>query len=118
MDDEKYFKLTGKNVIGNRYFYSTDPATALPKVKFQCKTKFKSKMMIWMGVSFKDASDIYVHKSKQAVDRETYLKECLDKKLLPFIPTYHSKGNYLFWTGLVKVHYSNIVQEHLIQKST
>ena len=24
MDDEKYFKLTGNNVIGNRYFYSTD----------------------------------------------------------------------------------------------
>ena len=35
IDDEKYFKLTGNNVIGNRYFYSTDPATAPPKVKFQ-----------------------------------------------------------------------------------
>ena len=37
MDDEKYIKLTGNNVIGNRYFYSTDPATASSKVKFQCK---------------------------------------------------------------------------------
>ena len=39
MDDEKYFKLTENNVVGNRYFYSTDPATVPLKVKFQCKSK-------------------------------------------------------------------------------
>ena len=71
MDDEKYFKLTGNNVIGNHYFYSTDPATAPPKVKFQCKTKFEAKVMIWMVMSFKGTSDIYVHKSIQAVNQET-----------------------------------------------
>ena len=54
MDDEKYFKLTGNNVLGNRYFYSTDPATAPPKVNFQCKTKFEAKVMIWMAMSSKD----------------------------------------------------------------
>jgi hypothetical protein len=27
LDDEKYFTLSGKNVSGNRLFYSTDPAT-------------------------------------------------------------------------------------------
>ena len=73
MDDEKYFKLTGNNVIGNLYFYSTDPATAPPKVNFQCKTKF------WMA---KGTSNIYVHKSIQAVNQETYLKECINKRLL------------------------------------
>ena len=80
MDDEKYFKLTGNNVIGNRYFYSTDPATAPPKVKFQCKTKFEAKMMIWMAMSSKGTSDIYVHKSIQVVNQETYLKECINKR--------------------------------------
>ena len=39
MDDEKYFKLTGNNVVGNRYFHSTDPITAPPKVNFQCTSK-------------------------------------------------------------------------------
>ena len=82
MDDEKYFKLPGNNVVGNRYFYSTDPATAPPKVKFQCKTKFESKMMIGMIMSSIDTSYIYVRKSKQAVNQETYLKECIDKRLL------------------------------------
>ena len=71
MDDEKYFELIVNNVVGNHYLYSTDPATAPPKVKFQCKTKLEPKMMFWMGMSSKGASDIYVHKSKQAVNQET-----------------------------------------------
>ena len=85
MDNEKYFKLTGNNVVGNRYFYSTDPATAPPKVNFQCKTKFEPKTMIWMGMSSKGTSNIYVHNSKQAVNQEIYLKRCIDKRLLPQI---------------------------------
>ena len=117
MDDEKYFKLTGNNVIGNRYFYSTDPATAPPKVNFQCKTKFEAKVMIWMGMSSKGTSDIYVHKSIQAVYQETYLKECINKRLLAFIAKYHSNGNYLFWSDLAKAHYSNIVQQCLTEKN-
>ena len=117
MDNEKYFKLTGNNVIGNRYFYSTDPATAPPKVKFQCKTKFEAKVMIWMGMSSKGTSDIYVHKSIQAVNQETYLKECINKRLLPFIAKYHLNGNYLFWPDLAKAYYSNIVQQCLTEKN-
>ena len=72
MDDEKYFKLTGNNVIGNRYFYSTDSASTPSKVKFQCKSKFEAKVMTWMVMSPKGTSDIYVHKSIQAVIQETY----------------------------------------------
>ena len=82
MDDEKYFKLAGNNVVRNRYFYSNDPATAPPIVKFQCKTKFEPKMMVWRGISSKGTSDIYVHKSKQTVNQETYLKECIVKRSL------------------------------------
>ena len=32
LDDEKYFKLSGSNVCGNRFFYSTDPAAAPPSI--------------------------------------------------------------------------------------
>ena len=85
MDDEKYFKLTGNNVVRNRYCYSTDPATAPPKVKLRCKTKFEPKVIIWMVMSSKGTSDIDVHKSKQAINQETYLKGSIDKRLLPQI---------------------------------
>ena len=117
MDDEKYFKLTEKEVIGNRYFYSADPATAPPKVKFQCKTEYEAKAMIWMSMSSKGTSDIYVYKSIQAVNQETYLKECINKRLLIFIAKYHSNGNCLFWSDLTKAHYSNIVQQCLTEKT-
>ena len=97
---------------------STDPATAPPKVNFQCKSKFEAKVMIWMGMSSKGACDIYVHKSKQAVNQETYLKEYIDKRLLPFIVKYHSNENSLIWPDLAKAHYSNIVQQCLTRKKS
>ena len=109
--------MIGNNVIGNRYFYPTDPAIVPPKVKFPCKTKFEAKVMIWMGMSSKGTSDIYVHKSIQAVNQQTYLKECINKRLLLFIAKYHSNGNHLFWPDLVKAHYSNIVQQCLTEKN-
>ena len=68
-------------------------------------------------MSSKGTSDIYVHKSIQVVNQETYLKECINKRLLPFIAKYHSNGNYLFWPDLAKAHYSNIVQQLLQSKN-
>ena len=50
MDDEKYFKLSGDNVPGNRYFYSNDPSTAPPDVKFQKKAKFEKRS--WSGLPY------------------------------------------------------------------
>ena len=58
MDDEKYFKLTGNNVVGNRYFCSTDPVTAFSKLELQWKTKSGPKIMIWVAVSSESTYDI------------------------------------------------------------
>ena len=68
-------------------------------------------------MSSKGTSDIYVHKSIQAVNQETYLKECINKRLLPFIAKYHWNGNYLFWPDMAKAHSSNIVQQCLTKKN-
>ena len=68
MNDEKYLKLTGNNVVGNRYFHSTDPTP--PKVNFSCKSKDAD-------ISSKGASD---HNNKQVLNYETYLKEYLDQR--------------------------------------
>ncbi|CAF3430258.1 unnamed protein product [Rotaria socialis] len=117
LDDEKYFKLSGNNVCGNRYFYSTDPSSAPPNIKFQGKKKFEPKVMIWMACSSKGISDIYVHRSKQAIDQHTYLKECINKRLLAFIERYHNDGNYLFWPDLANAHYAKVVQTRLNEKN-
>jgi len=117
LDDEKYFKLTGDNVNSNRLFYSTDPATAPTDIKFRKKKKFEPKLMVWMAMSSKGVSNMYVHKSKQAVNEDTYLNECINKRLLPFIEKYHQNGNYLFWPDLASSHYSKSVQERLNEKN-
>ena len=96
LDDEKFFTFTGDNAIDNRVFYSTDPTTARIDVKFRKKKKFEPKIMVWMVMSSNDVSDVYVHKSKQAIRQDTYLNQCLNKRLLPFIDKYHQNGNYLF----------------------
>ena len=113
IDDEKYFKLSAENVLGNRYYYSTDPSSAPPNIRFQQHIKFEPKVMVWMAISSKGASNVYVHQSKQAVDQQIYLKECIDRRLLPFINKYHSNKNILFWPDLARSHYSNIVQQRL-----
>lgn len=117
LDDEKYFTLTGDSVIGNRLFYSTDPARAPADIKFRKKKKFEPKIMVWMAMSSKGVSDVYIHKSKQAIRQDTYLNECINKRLLPFIEQYHFNGNYLFWPDLASAHYSKSVQERLNEKN-
>ena len=51
LDDEKLFTLTGDNVIGNRFFDSTDPTAASADIKFRKKKKFEPKIMVWMAMS-------------------------------------------------------------------
>jgi hypothetical protein len=72
--------------------------------------------MIWMAMSSKEVSNVYVHESNQVVDQETYLKECIDRRLLLFIEEHLSHGNYLFWPDLARAHYSTVVQERLKEK--
>ena len=61
INDEKFFKLSGNNVLGNQYFYSTAP----PNIRFP---KFEAKVMVWMAISAKDVSNVYIHRGKQTVD--------------------------------------------------
>ena len=41
-----------------------------------------------------------------AINTSTYINECLEKQLLPFIHKYHDNFNYLFLQDLASSHYS------------
>ena len=43
-----------------------------------------------MAISAKGVSNIYAHRGKQADDQKIYLKECINRRLLPFVDKYHS----------------------------
>ena len=69
LDDEKYFSLNG-DIACYRKYDTTDRSTALPKVKFKTKIKFELKLLVWMAVSQKGISSIYVHHSTIAIKQE------------------------------------------------
>ena len=96
IDDEKSFKSAGNNALGNRYFYSAASSAAPPNSRFQQKTKFEPKVMVLMVISAKGVSNAYFHRGKQALDQKIYLKECINRRLLPFVEKYHSNGDFSF----------------------
>ena len=57
---------------------------------------------------------VYVQKSKQTIRRDTFLNQCMKKRLLPFIDKYHQHGNDLL---LPIAHYSKSVQERFNEKN-
>ena len=42
-----------------------------------------------------------------SVNSAIYIKEYLEKRLLPLIEEFHIDGNYIFWPDLASAHYSN-----------
>lgn len=113
MDDEKYFTFAG-DIASNRSYYTLDPATTPNYIKFKCRKKFEPKLLVWMAISPKGMSRVYIHRSKIAVGTTTYLNECIRKRLIPFINDYHAGDSVLFWPDLASAHYAHEVQQFLV----
>jgi len=104
IDDEKYFTLSGPS---NGSFFSSSPLKTPNEVKFKCKEKYEPKVMLWIAISQKGISKPYFRNGGLAINQKIYQKECLTKRLLPFIETYHSQDNYIFWPDKASSHYAN-----------
>ena len=109
MDDEKYFSLSNVNMPGNAYYYTSDNTTAPPDIKYNKKSKYEPKIMIWLAMSSKGVSEPYIHRSKGAINADTYLNQCIKSKLIPFINKYHPTDDVIFWPDLAQAHYSTEV---------
>ncbi|CAF2010649.1 unnamed protein product [Rotaria magnacalcarata] len=78
-NDEEFFTFTGDNVIGNRFFYSTDLNTAPVDIKFRKKKKFESKIMYHQNGNYLFWPDLAsAHYSKS-------LQERSNEKSVPFV---------------------------------
>lgn len=95
LDDEKHFTLDGNAYFNHRY-YTTDPRTTPSDVEFKKRMKYEQQLLVWMKVSSKGISSIYIHRSKLAIRQELYLNECIRKRLLPFINKHHQNDDILF----------------------
>ena len=117
LDDEKHFGLSGDNVQCDQRFHTTDPSTTPSDIRYKKKKKFAPKLLIWMAMSSKGVSNVYVQKSKQAITTDIYLNECINKRLLPFIEKHYKGNNYIFWPDKARAHYADVVIERLRPKN-
>ncbi|KAL4490736.1 hypothetical protein ABPG72_021790 [Tetrahymena utriculariae] len=116
IDDESYFTLSHSTINGNDSFYSSNISNTPSSVKYRTATKFESKILVWICFSNEGLSQPYFIESGLAINQQIYLKECIQKRLLPFLQKYHSDGNYVFWPDLASSHYANSVTKFLNEK--
>jgi hypothetical protein len=107
MDDEKYFNLSNSELVGNDRYYTSDKSTAPVDIKYKFKMKYEPKVLVWVAISANGISNHYVHTSKNAINHEIYIKECLNKRLLPFINEHHADKEFVFWPDMATSHYAN-----------
>ncbi len=120
IDDDKYFTLFRCNMPGNSFYYvDTSNNTCSPQQSHQVKSKqrFKAKLMLWMAVSQASIAKPYIVPSGLAVNKEVYIRECLQKCLLPFIQDNHPPHSYLFWPDKASSHHIQSTQEFLFENN-
>ena len=115
INDEKYFMLTEHSVPTNRDYHTSNKAATPSDVKFKQTRKYEPKILLWIAISTNGISSPFLAKQKQAINEKTYFKECIVKRLIPFISSHHLKEKVLFWPDLASSHHSNIVTSYLGQ---
>lgn len=111
LDDESYFTLSHSNIHGNDGYYTSDPETTPSSVKYVTKKKFENKVLVWIAMGPRGMSQPFIEKSKQAINKDVYLKECVKKRLIPYIRRNYT--NYVFWPDQASSHYAIMVINHL-----
>jgi hypothetical protein len=81
-------------------------------VKFSTKKKFEKKVLMWIAIGPNGVSEPLIKDSNYAINTDTYLKECVQKRLIPYIQ-YNYDNNYVFWPDKASSHYANQVVNHL-----
>nr|XP_047142520.1 uncharacterized protein LOC124816838 [Hydra vulgaris] len=78
-DDEKYFNLSNSNIPGNDIYYTNNKLLAPDNVKYKLKKKFEEKVLVWICISSNRFCETYIHRSKNSVTSNIYVKECMKK---------------------------------------
>jgi hypothetical protein len=84
-------------------------------VKFSTKKKFEKKVLVWIAIGSNGASEPLIKNSNYAINADTYLKECVQKHLIPYVQRNYD-NNYVFWQDKASSHYANKVVNHLCEE--
>lgn len=108
MDDETYIKMNFKQLPGRSYYYARKRGCVAGKFKNIPIDKFGKKALIWQAIcrcGLKSRAFV----TFSSITSDLYIKECLQKRLLPFIRQHRSPVK--FWPDLATCHYSNATKE-------
>ena len=105
-DDESYFPLRNSDRNGHHGLWTSDRASAPDNIKFRSRQKFPVKLCVWIAVSAKGPSEPYFVPAKTALDSDLYIKECLLKRLSPYISEKFDNKRYIFWPDGASAHYA------------
>lgn len=107
-DDETYVKADFLQIPGNTFYSAKERTKVKEKFRFQRISKFARKFLVWQAIcSCGEMSRPYI--SSGYINSEIYIKECLKKRLLPFLMKHDQK--LLFWPDLASCHYSGTVKK-------
>lgn len=108
MDDETYVLCDFSQLPGQEFYSATERGKVAEEFRTKKKTKFPKKYLIWQAIcSCGLRSQSFV--TSGSVNSEIYIKECLQKRLLPFLRKH--RGSTFFWPDLASCHYSNATLE-------
>ena len=69
MDDESYFTLSNSVLTGNDSYYSSDKNQTPDTVKYIDKAKYEQKVLVWVAISPKGYSQIFIRPSEMAINQ-------------------------------------------------
>ena len=101
---QSYFTFSNSVLTGNDSYYTSDKDRTPSDVKYIEKAKYEQKVLVWVAISPKGKSQIFMRPSGMAFNQEVYLNECIIKRLTPFIKKHYKQGKYVFWPDLATSH--------------
>lgn len=103
MDDETYVLCSFSQLPGQEFYISRGRGNVPKEFRTKKKTKFPRKFLVWQAIcSCGMRSKCFV--TSGTINSEIYVKECLQKRLLPFVRQ-HNVSTF-FWPDLASCHYS------------
>lgn len=110
LDDETYIKADFSTIAGAQYYNKFEGETLPQHQTTIGQEKYGSKFMIWQAIcECGMRSQAYVVTG--TLDHKLYIKECLKKRLLPFIRKHDVPT--LFWPDLASCHYAKTTLEFM-----
>ena len=112
MDDETYVPVDRNAINGKEFYNARIRGGVADQFRFKPREKFTAKYLVWQAIDENgNVSEAYIQKG--TMNGETYLNECLKKRLLPFIERHHPDRNILFWPDMARIHYTGAIVQWL-----